>query len=98
MATSAPQSWERPLLTLAYAGERPVAQAAPRPSVDLAVLERAYAQCATLTLLHSSTFHAATRLLSRDKRRAMQALYAFCRVTDNIVDCGHAAVEATLAA
>jgi phytoene synthase len=98
MATSAPQSWERPLLSLAIAGGRPVAPVAPRPLDDPAVLERAYAYCGAITSRHSRTFNAATRLLPRDKRRAMRALYAFCRVSDNIVDCGHADVEATLAA
>ena len=35
---------------------------------------------------HSKTFYLATSLLPAAKRRATRALYAFCRVTDDIVD------------
>jgi 15-cis-phytoene synthase len=99
MATSAPQSWELPLLSLAYAGGRPVVSTSPRPAADPAVIERAYAHCEALTAQHSRTFHAATRLLPGEKRRAMRALYAFCRVSDNIVDCARDAdVGGTVAA
>jgi phytoene synthase len=56
------------------------------------VLKPAYAHCEALTALHSRTFHAATRLLPREKRRAMRALYAFCRVSDDIIDCNPCAV------
>ncbi len=49
-------------------------------------LEAAYAHCTDITRFHSRTFHLASALLPFDKRRAARALYAFCRVTDNLVD------------
>jgi phytoene synthase len=36
--------------------------------------------------VHSKTFYLASSLLPRTKRRAVRALYAFCRVTDDLVD------------
>lgn len=98
MAPPVPQSWERPLLSLAYAEGHPAASSAPCPRIAPAVLERAHAHCAALTALHSHTFFAATRLLPREKRRAMRALCAFCRVSDNIVDCGTVDAAAALSA
>jgi phytoene synthase len=57
------------------------------PACDRSLLLRAYAQCESITAHHSRSFHLASRFLSAAKRRAMRALYAFCRVTDDIVDC-----------
>jgi phytoene synthase len=70
----------------------------PRPITDHALLERAYRHCAALTAQHSHTFYTATSLLAREKRRAMRALYAFCRVSDDIVDCTDAGAVFTLRA
>jgi phytoene synthase len=36
--------------------------------------------------MHSRTFYLASTLLPAQKRRAMRALYAFCRVSDDLVD------------
>ncbi|MDL1900699.1 phytoene/squalene synthase family protein [Anaerolineae bacterium CFX9] len=49
-------------------------------------LDAAYRYCAALTRQHSKTFYLASGLLPAEQRRATRALYAFCRVTDNIVD------------
>ncbi|MBZ0295242.1 MAG: phytoene/squalene synthase family protein [Anaerolineae bacterium] len=46
----------------------------------------AYAYCDVVTRYHSRTFYIASGLLPRAKRQAARALYAFCRVTDNLVD------------
>ena len=56
--------------------------------VGAAALERAYAHCRALTRLHSRTFYLASSLLPRAKCRAVQALYAFCRISDDLVDGG----------
>ena len=48
--------------------------------------ERAYACCEQITRQHSRSFHLSSALLPREKRRAARALYAFCRLSDNIVD------------
>ncbi len=55
-------------------------------STDQSVLESAYRQCDAITRQHSRTFWMASGLLPVEKRRAARALYAFCRVTDDIVD------------
>lgn len=46
----------------------------------------AYAACEAITRLNSRTFYTATALMPAEKRRAIRALYAFCRVSDDIVD------------
>jgi phytoene synthase len=55
---------------------------------DAAALANGYQQAAELTRQNSRTFHLTSSLLPPDKRRAARALYAFCRVADDIVDEG----------
>jgi phytoene synthase len=55
-------------------------------SISPDILERAYAYCDALTAAHSRSFHMASSLLPDEKKRAVRALYAFCRVTDDVVD------------
>ncbi len=88
-------SWEQRLLSWAQEGlEEPAfGDLAPISSVaDNDLLLRAYAYCAHLTQRHSRTFYLASGLLPPVKRRAARALYAFCRVSDDLVD--HATVGA----
>lgn len=59
-------------------------------------LDAAYALACEITRDNSKSFYLSTCLLPRPKRRALQALYAFLRTTDNIVDDGGSG--ATLAA
>src|SRR5688500_19841776 len=42
--------------------------------------------CERIVREHARTFALASRLLPREKRRGAFALYAFCRVADDIVD------------
>jgi phytoene synthase len=77
--------WENRLLNWAHEaldshkpGEHVVAESGD--------LESAYDLCAAITRENSRTFYMASGLLPADKRRAVRALYAFCRVTDNIAD------------
>jgi 15-cis-phytoene synthase len=49
-------------------------------------LAQAYQHCANITSQHSRTFYLASGLLPPAKRMAVRALYAFCRVSDEIVD------------
>lgn len=56
---------------------------------DRDALDRAYKQCDAITYEHSRTFYMASSLLPTEKRRGARALYAFCRITDDIVDDPH---------
>jgi 15-cis-phytoene synthase len=65
-----------------------------RPQTTLAVLmppprdalEASYAFCRQLTRRAGSSFYAGFLLLPKEKRRAMQVLYAFMRCTDDLAD------------
>lgn len=85
-------AWEHNLLALAY---EPLHRNEDRaavdshghvPSVDAATLSQAYAYCESVTAVNSRSFHLASGLLPPDRRAAVRALYAFCRVSDDIVD------------
>ncbi len=78
--------WEAPLLARAYQGwYASTAQPAHFEPESMA-LGGAYSQCAELTKAASHTFYLASGLLPPPKRRAIRALYAFCRTSDDIVD------------
>jgi 15-cis-phytoene synthase len=49
-------------------------------------LAEAFAACDRITRHNSRTFFVATALLPPEVRRAVRALYAFCRTTDDLVD------------
>jgi 15-cis-phytoene synthase len=83
------EAWESSVLTRAYeAFQTPAASLSMSTAalVESGVCEQAYAYCARLTRASSRTFYLASRLLPRQKRRAVRALYAFCRATDDIID------------
>jgi len=85
MAQLEAPAWEASLLALAHEAmdSRPHGAA---PSASRGELSLAYARCAEITRRHSATFHLASALLPAPKRRAVRALYAFCRITDDLVD------------
>lgn len=81
-------SWENDLISLAYdaiEGHLPEEQ---QPHENQILLDRAYRYCKELTSQHSKTFSMASSLLPMEKRRAIRALYAFCRISDDLVDHG----------
>ncbi|MCA0457642.1 MAG: squalene/phytoene synthase family protein [Chloroflexi bacterium] len=79
------ESWEHQLL--AWAREPLQSLKLPHHvKADSALLTLAYKHCVEITRHHSKTFYLASALLPSDKRRAARALYAFCRVTDDLVD------------
>jgi phytoene synthase len=98
MTPGAVPVWEQPLLGRAFDAWRARAPASAASAARPDLLERAYARCEAVTAAHSRTFHLATRLLPRPKRRAMRALYAFCRTTDDLIDQPAADAAAALAA
>ena len=58
--------------------------------------EADYARCAAVTRQSSSNFYYAFMLLPAERRRALYAVYAFCRFIDDIADDGAAAEPARL--
>lgn len=88
-----PAVWEHRLLSWAH-------EAFTSPAIDSPIeteadiLDSAYDFCARITRTNSRTFYMASTLLSREKRRAVQALYAFCRATDDLVDETRGIVQA----
>jgi phytoene synthase len=53
---------------------------------DPTALDLAYAYSEEITKENSATFHMASTLLPGEQRQAIRALYAFCRVSDDLVD------------
>lgn len=80
-------AWEGRLFSLAQeAWQAPWTTSPLRAAADPVLLEKAFAYTGAFTAHHSRSFHLASALLPRSKRRAIRTLYAFCRVTDDIVD------------
>jgi 15-cis-phytoene synthase len=91
-------AWESALLLRAYEAHHPAPSHSQSSSqFPPKLLEQAYAHCDSITSYHSKSFYLASSLLPADKRRAVRALYAFCRITDDIVDCGVPQREVRLA-
>ena len=78
--------WEHHLLDMAYQALEGHAPVEGRIQWDSQKLQDAYRICDEITHYHSRTFFLASGLLSEEKRRAIRALYAFCRHTDDLVD------------
>jgi len=77
-------AWEHELLSLAIEG------LGGEPHALQGKLEQGYAHADATTRQNSKSFFLASGLLPAQKRRAVRVLYAFCRVTDDIVDEGEA--------
>ena len=98
MATASQQFWEPDVLPLAYEAEHQSLPSSALSVNDTSLLARAYAYCDSITSTNSKTFSIATRFLPASKRRAMRALYAFCRMSDDMVDHSESDAEARLVA
>lgn len=79
-------AWENRLLVQAYAPLESRLWHDVQILADRAQSELAYHQCQVITRAHSQTFFVASALLPRAQRKAIRALYAFCRVSDDLVD------------
>jgi 15-cis-phytoene synthase len=89
--------WERRLLAWAAEGLE-YAPPVHVPIQDTRLLDQAYAYCDKIAREQGRTFYKASGLLPDEKRRAMRALYAFCRITDDIIDRAGDEPEAALIA
>lgn len=91
-----PRTWENQLLSLAGEAWHMGTAVSSTPIADDHLLKEAYASCETITADHSRSFYIASSLLPEEKRHAVRALYAFCRITDDIVDNPEGNVQANL--
>ncbi len=80
------RTWENQLLSLAGDAWHMETAVAAHPIAADQRLKEAYAHCEAITAEHSRSFFMASSLLPEEKRQAVRALYAFCRITDDIVD------------
>ena len=55
-------------------------------SAEAARLEAGYAECGRLTKRHGTTYYWGAALLPKERRRHVFAVYALCRLADDIVD------------
>lgn len=60
-------------------------------------LQAAYEACTQVTRHYSKSFYFSARLLPPGKRQGIMALYAFCRLTDNLVDDADAGEQTEIA-
>jgi 15-cis-phytoene synthase len=88
--------WERRLLGRAYAAHDCLGTGTGL-DVDPRELKVAYEASVEVTAKVSRTFYMASGLLPAAKRWFARSLYAFCRVSDDLVDCGEDAVRGDLA-
>jgi len=83
-------SWETKLLSLAFEGAAQQKSHKNRSISRLLknrlALQRAFTICEEITRTHSKTFYMASGFLPRKKRLFARVLYAFCRITDDLVD------------
>ena len=86
MAALTNETWESPLLSLAQEAWQAVTPVQGKSKTDAEIMQQAYDHCESITSYHSRSFHLASGLLEPEQRQAVRALYAFCRVTDDIVD------------
>jgi phytoene synthase len=83
------QDWEQYLLALAQETGENHTHGARIFQPEVRILSRAYEQCRLITAQNSRSFYLATTLLPLEKRQAVRALYAFCRLADDLIDKNH---------
>jgi 15-cis-phytoene synthase len=57
-----------------------------KPKSNLIPVAEAYEYCRTITAEYAKTFYLGTLLMPKEKRKAIWAIYAWCRNTDELVD------------
>ena len=67
-------------------GLRPALASPIVESAEPTILDACYQQCREIARVHSKTFYLSSLFLAPEKRRAVWAVYAFCRTADDIVD------------
>jgi phytoene synthase len=67
-------------------GLKPGLMLTSAPAPETSYLDECYRYCRDIVRANSKTFYLSSLFLAPDKRRAVWALYAFCRTADDIVD------------
>ena len=80
--------WSLPVL-----GLKPSLLTAPTEAPETSYLDECYRICRDIAKTHSKTFYLSSLFLAPEKRRAVWAVYAFCRTADDIVDQNTPAAE-----
>lgn len=57
-----------------------------RLALDAAFLKEAYGRCRDVCAEYAKTFYLGTQLMTEERRRAIWAIYVWCRRTDELVD------------
>lgn len=78
-------TWPRALDTLEGEFPRPLAPDLAAPPVGMTLAD-AYEACRLVTRHHAHAFYFSIRFLPPEKRRAIWAIYAVCRYSDDLVD------------
>jgi phytoene synthase len=81
-------SWSTPEL-----GLKPGLTLSSEPAPETSYLDECYRHCRDIARANSKTFYLSSLFLSSEKRRAVWAVYAFCRTADDIVDGATPAAE-----
>lgn len=79
------ETWEYPVLARAYDAFK-TPYSGRLVNAQHSGYDEAYDYCDRLIRANSRTFYLASSLLPWQKRRAVRALYAFCRATDDLID------------
>ncbi|KAL8122033.1 hypothetical protein AgCh_018679 [Apium graveolens] len=66
-------------------------QSCRKPQFDPAFLDEAYEQCKNLCSEYAKTFYLGTLLMTKERQKAIWAIYVWCRRTDELVDGPNAA-------
>jgi phytoene synthase len=77
-----------PLVAPVFTVRRPMLQPLDEKTkaMQAEMLEDSYEQCRQITEVYAKTFYFGTSFFAEDKRKAVWAVYAWCRRTDDIVD------------
>jgi 15-cis-phytoene synthase len=86
MMTQFIYEWEKPLHQLAFQHFERSDVKKGGLGIKQKILDQAYQLSKEITQENSKTFFLASSLLSPEKRKAIRALYAFCRISDDLVD------------
>uniref|UniRef100_A0ACD5XVH6 Uncharacterized protein n=1 Tax=Avena sativa TaxID=4498 RepID=A0ACD5XVH6_AVESA len=81
----------------AAAAERPPRTARLAGRGDAGALDAAFDRCGAVCKEYAKTFYLATQLMTPERRRAIWAIYVWCRRTDELVDGPNAAHTSALA-